>query len=168
LSIGQDFTATASAETNYDPPAPKSWVRKGTIVSPTVAGQVVDLSSHPGLDIRYVNKGYRAGGSAHRDNSGTAVVGTNFVEGVYSWTEQGSSRGTSAQLTASRLTPPARQQVAGFTMSGPARIIYIWQIQYGVKMNVDSLSRTAIPRVFTQNPTNSSQLVETASGEGTF
>ena len=36
-----------------------------------------------------------------------------------------------------------RQQDPAFTMYGPGGIKYVWQIQYGVKVNVDDLARTA-------------------------
>jgi len=178
LSIGHDFRATASSEQGYagplfsdadgnpDPPAPKAWIRKGTIVSPTVAGQIVDTISHPNLDIRFINKGYQAGGAAHRANPGPTVVGTNFVVGLYAWAEQGTNLPAGVSLTASLGLPPDRQQVAGFAMSGPAKLVYVWQIQYGIR--VSAPGREAIPRIFTPNPANSAQLLETSLGAGTF
>jgi len=64
--------------------------------------------------------------------------------------EQGTNLPAGVSLTASLGLPPDRQQVAGFAMSGPAKLVYVWQIQYGIR--VSAPGREAIPRIFTLTP----------------
>ncbi|HMO03121.1 MAG TPA: PA14 domain-containing protein [Kiritimatiellia bacterium] len=164
LVINHDFTATESIE--RDPqnnpwagplvssaagnPSPDStkihWIAKGDSVIAQIDGQVLDFS-RPGLDIRYVPKAYRARGSARGVFVGTPVYTNEFTVGQ---------------------TPPQRQQVDSFAMNDWASIEYIWQIQFGVKVNVDDASRSALPRVFRVGTgTNSAEEV-IGSLEGTF
>lgn len=63
--------------------------------------------------------------------------------------------------------PPQRQQVDAFVMDDWGSIQYIWQIQYGVKVNVDDAARAALPRVFRRNP-ETGQDEAIGSLEGTF
>ena len=78
LTITHDFTKTQSSEVvggkpwvgplasdasgNPQPPANKHWIKRGTPEIAAIDGQYVDTFSHPGLDIRYAVKGYRAYG----------------------------------------------------------------------------------------------------------
>ena len=78
LRIRQDFSKTQSQEIiagtpwagplesdaagNPDPPVSKQWVLRGSEPVVKVDGQNVDNFTHPGLDLRYVVKGYRAYG----------------------------------------------------------------------------------------------------------
>ncbi len=64
-----------------------------------------------------------------------------------------------------RQSQPQRQQVPQFTMYGPGVIRYVWQIQYGVRVNVDDPQRAALPRVYRGDK---GQWVQVGSGEGTF
>ncbi len=64
-----------------------------------------------------------------------------------------------------RQSQPQRQQVPQFTMYGPGRIRYVWQIQYGVRVNVDDPRRASLAKVFR---VNGGSAVEVGSGEGTF
>lgn len=60
---------------------------------------------------------------------------------------------------------PARQQVPQFTMYGPGVIRYVWQIQYGVRVNVDDPRRAGLPRVY---QTRGGAQVLVGTGEGVF
>lgn len=78
LTIRQDFSKTQSQEViagtpwagplasdaagNPSPPASKQWVLRGSQPVVQIDGFSVDSFSHPGLDLRYVVKGYRAYG----------------------------------------------------------------------------------------------------------
>ena len=44
---------------------------------------------------------------------------------------------------------PRRRQIRGFTMDGPGGITYVWQVQYGVRVNVDDPTRSSLPELFT-------------------
>ncbi|VGO20758.1 hypothetical protein [Pontiella sulfatireligans] len=134
---------------NPEPSVKLHWIPKGDLMTATVDGQVVDYS-HPGLAIRYVPIGRREIGT-----EGPGSVSTNpFMVGQ---------------------SPPARQQVEQFVMNGPASIEYVWQIQYGVTVNIDDVSRVSIPlvREFVSAHTNQlGKYVHSATnryfGEGTF
>lgn len=78
LTIRQDFSKTQSQEViagkpwagplasdaagNPSPPASKQWVLRGSQPVVQIDGFSIDSFSHPGLDLRYVVKGYRAYG----------------------------------------------------------------------------------------------------------
>ena len=164
LTINHDFNDTRSPE--LDPqgepwagplvsgaagnPSPDStkihWIARGDSVIAQIDGQVLDFN-RPGLDIRYVPKAYRAQGSSRGAFTEFPVFTNAFTVGQ---------------------TPPQRQQVDSFTMNSWASIEYIWQIQFGVKVNVDDPSRSSLPRVFKVNAgTNSAEEV-IGSLEGTF
>ena len=64
-----------------------------------------------------------------------------------------------------RQSQPQRQQVPQFTMYGPGVIRYVWQIQYGVRVNVDDPQRAGLPRVY---QVTGGVPVQIGSGEGTF
>jgi len=163
LLINNDFVATESDERdptgkpwagpltskaagNPDPDTTQiHWIPRGQEVLAQIDGEVLDFT-RPGLDIRYVPKGYRAEGSARGVYRATPVYVHSF--GV----EQ---------------APPQRQQVDAFVMDGWGVIEYVWQIQYGVKINVDDTSRSALPRVFKVTSVNG-QEEEIGSLEGTF
>jgi hypothetical protein len=163
LLLNHDFSATESPERdpqgnpwagplvsaasgNPTPDATKlHWIERGQEVIAQIDGQVLDFS-RPGLDIRYVPKAYRARGSAR---------------GVFLQNETHTNAFTVGQ------SPPQRQQVNSFVMDNWGSIEYIWQIQFGVRVNVDDAARSALPRVFRVSPVNGTE-VEIGSLEGTF
>lgn len=163
LTVNHDFSKTESTETdptgnpwagplisgasgNPTPDSTKThWIPKGEEVIAQIDGQVADFS-RPGLDIRHVPVKYVARGSAR---------------GVYAERDAYTNAFSVGQ------SPPQRQQVDSFTMSSWASITYIWQIQYGVRVNIDDPSRSSLPRVFQVNPGSSGE-VEIGSLEGTF
>ncbi|MDD2599339.1 MAG: hypothetical protein PHO37_08955 [Kiritimatiellae bacterium] len=111
------------------------WITRGETVIAQVDGQVLDYS-HPGLNIRYVPVGYRATGAAGLDHS--------FVVGQ---------------------SPPARQQIPEFTMAASGSIQYIWQIQYGITINTDTLEHAPLPII---RKKTGGVYVTVSTGEGTF
>ena len=137
---------SSHAAGNPSPDATKiHWILEGEEVLAQIDGQVLDFT-RPGLDIRYVPKAYLAGGSARgvfRSNP------TNLV----AFAEVGQA-------------PPPRQQVDAFVMDGWGSVQYVWQIQYGVKVNMDDLSRAALPRVY--KGTFNTGFTEIGNLEGTF
>lgn len=136
----------SSASGNPTPDATRvHWIEKGEEVVAQVDGQMLDFS-RPGLDIRYVPKAYRAKGAARGVFTQFAIYTNAFTVGQ---------------------SPPPRQQVDSFVMNGWGSIEYIWQIQFGVKVNVDDASRSALPRVFHVIPGGGAE-VEIGSLEGTF
>jgi hypothetical protein len=163
LLVSHDFSATesperdtlnnpwagplvSSASGNPSPDATKiQWITRGEEVIAQIDGQVLDFS-RPGLDIRYVPQAYRARGSAR---------------GVFLQNDTHTNAFTVGQ------SPAQRQQVNSFVMDGWGSIEYVWQIQFGVRVNVDDSARTALPRVFQQNPGGGTP-VEIGSLEGTF
>ncbi len=163
LTVNHDFTDTRSPELdesgnpwagplasgaagNPTPDTTKiQWIPRGEEVIAQIDGQVIDFS-RPGLDIRYVPKAYRARGSARG-------VFVQFPEYTNAF-PVGQS-------------PPQRQQVDSFVMNTWGSIQYVWQIQYGVKVNVDDPTRATLPRVFQINPANNNK-VAIGSLEGTF
>lgn len=139
---------TSAAAGNPSPDTTKiHWIPEGQEVLAQVDGQVVDFT-RPGLDIRYVPLGYLSQGSARGV----------FQDPLYPVYPQFFSVGQA---------PPQRQQVNAFLMDGWGIIEYVWQIQFGVKINVDDPSRSALPRVFLVTPVDG-QEVAIGSLEGTF
>jgi hypothetical protein len=181
LTVSHDFSRTESldrvggvpwagpvssaATGNPDPPAQKHWIQRGTTFIARVDGQVVD-QSRPGLAVRYVPKAFLSYGPPNRDTSSAAgdrnkrlAVGGQRVD----------IRSDTATFTSKPFivgqSPPQRQQVPEFTMHGPGGIRYVWQIQFGVQVNVDDQAKAAVPKVFTGSM---SALTEAGTGEGTF
>ncbi|WP_269526450.1 hypothetical protein [Coraliomargarita parva] len=116
---------TSKASGNPDPGVGKHWIEKDSPVVMQIDGAVEDLSSHPGLGIRYVPYGYTATGAF------------------------------AAQVHASGLfdSVASRQQLAEFSMSAPTRITYDWKLQYGVSTTTSELSAEALMVVdFLSNP----------------
>lgn len=240
LTIRQDFSKTQSQEIiagtpwagplasdaagNPSPPVSKQWVLRGSQPVVQVDGVFVDTFSHPGLDLRYVVKGYRAYGPPNKlvpasknadrlgDNgvdirtaeqgtvgsysagSGTTVilngstttpvahglVTGNTVEisgsayapynGVHQVTVISSttfsipvqfpgtggnpvSKGLWKNVTYLKMidfpTVEQRQQIEpSFSMYGPGGVTYVWQIQYGVRVTTDDLSRGSLAKVY--------------------
>lgn len=64
-----------------------------------------------------------------------------------------------------RQAQPPRQQVPQFTMYGPGVIRYVWQIQYGVRVNSDDPTRAALAKVY---QVSNGIPAEIGSGEGVF
>lgn len=163
LLVNHNFDATASPET--DPtgnpwagpltsgasgnPSPDTtkihWIEKGESVMAQIDGQVLDYT-RSGLNIRYVPVAYHAQGSS-RGVFKEFTVHTN-------WFTVGQA-------------PPQRQQVNAFVMDNWGSIDYIWQIQYGIQVNMDDASRAALPRVFRTDPGSGTE-EEVGSLEGTF
>lgn len=182
LTISQDFTRTetgvingkpwagpisSAATGNPDPPTQKHWIQRGSTYIAQVDGQVTDFSSRPGLPFRYVPKSYMAYGPPNRfTSSATGDRDKRMAKGG----QRRDIRTDPATYTLDYFTvgqtPPQRQQIAGFTMHGPAGIKYIWQIQIGVTVNVDDLAKSTAPKVFVGSSLNS--LTQFGSGEGTF
>lgn len=241
LSIKHDFSRTRSLEIiagtpwagplasdaagNPNPPVSKHWVLKGTQPVVQIDGQLVDASSHPGLDLRYVVEGYRAYGPPNRDVStlksndrkapllvdisaqqeGTVNAYATHANGtlVTSATAHGFRVGDKVEIRGSdqpayngtfnvtiinttAFTIPVpfpssngspvakglwknvtyikqfnfptveqRQQVEpAFNMDGPGGITYVWKIQYGVRVNVDDVTRTPLAKVYEITPSN--------------
>jgi len=162
LLVNHDFSRTVSDELtpNGTPwagpltseasgnPAPQAtainWIEKGQNVLAQIDGAVIDFT-RPGLDIRYVPTGYRAEGTAR----GVYTENTIY-NGVFTVGQQ----------------PPQRQQVNSFVMDSWGSITYTWQIQFGVRMNVDLAAHAALPRVFQVD--GSGQNIEIGSLEGVF
>jgi len=162
LLVNHDFSRTASDELTPSGtpwagplssqasgnPTPQAttinWIEKGQEVLAQIDGAMLDFT-RPGLDIRYVPTGYVAEGSARGVYTENPTYAGAFVVGQQ---------------------PPPRQQVNSFVMDGWGSITYRWQIQYGVRVNVDDASRAALPRVFQVNGLG--QNIEIGSLEGVF
>jgi hypothetical protein len=164
LTLKHDFALTESQEKdatgnpwagplnsdgsgNPNPEVKKHWIKRGETVIAQIDGQLVDFS-RAGLDIRYVPKGYYAG----PPNSSASAQSTSAdrADGVltpllFSWDH--SAVASVADLKVGQ-SPPQRQQVKEFTMYAPAELVYVWQIQYGVKVNVDDPTRAGLSKVF--------------------
>ncbi|WP_035610765.1 hypothetical protein [Haloferula sp. BvORR071] len=114
LTIRQDFSKTQSQEIlagkpwagplasdaagNPSPPVSKQWVLRGSQPVVQIDGFSLDSFSHPGLDLRYVVKGYRAYGPPNSLVSKTqndARLGVNGVD------IRSSKEGTIASYSAS-------------------------------------------------------------------
>ena len=179
LTMAQDFRFTACVLTNQDgnpwagpltstaegnpvPEAKKHWIGRGAQVVAAVDGAVVDLN-HPGLDVRYVCRSYSSYGPPNNNSSPSldaqAIIQNAGGSNVVAEKILTNSVGTFGSIG-------SRQQVKAFTMNRPGGIKYIWQIQYGVKINVDDLSRADAPKVFTGAA--DSMPTVAGDGEGTF
>jgi hypothetical protein len=162
LRIESDFVATQSLLTdggtnawvgpvkseatgNPLPSVKLHWMASGDLVTASVEGQVVDYT-HPGLDIRYVPTGYNKAGAPYQPGDITQEIFEPFTVGQ---------------------SPPARQQISQFTMTSPATIRYKWQIQYGVRVNVDDPARAQTPLICEVSE-DGSQNLNKYYGEGTF
>ncbi|WP_367871015.1 hypothetical protein [Luteolibacter sp. Populi] len=253
FTIRQDFSKTRSQEIiagkpwagplasdaagSPSPPVSKQWVLRGSQPVVQIDGQSIDSFSHPGLDLRYVVKGYRAygppnslktkaqndarlgiggvdirksqegtivsyaasggatllvNGKVERNPDGTTtttplahgLVSGNVIEiagsgyapynGTHAitWVSNNSftipvaspaiggdpvAKGLWKNITYvqnfSFATVEPRQQVKpNFSMYGPGGIEYIWQIQYGVRLNSDDPVRAALAKVFEVTP----------------
>ena len=163
LLVTHDFSATESPERDGQGnpwagplesaasgnPTPEAtqiqWIPKGQELIAQIDGQLLDFS-RPGLDIRYVPTGYRAQGSARSVFVQFDIHTNLFTVGQ---------------------APPSRQQVNAFVMNGWGSIEYIWQIQFGVRVNMDDTSRAALPRVY-QLPSGGGEPQEVGSLEGVY
>jgi hypothetical protein len=143
------------------PEARKHWVARGASVTAEINGAVLDLT-HPGLDVRYVPKGFRASGPpnpATVQADDAARVG-GPAEYLFAWDQ--TQVASEADLRVPQ-APPLRQQVRAFTMYGPGKITYVWQLQFGVRVNADDLARAGLPRIF-QSTNNTWLPVNTTEG----
>ncbi|MFT7514920.1 MAG: hypothetical protein ACI9QL_004145, partial [Candidatus Omnitrophota bacterium] len=149
------------------------WIPRGTEVQAQVDGQVLDFS-HPGLDIRYVPKAYAAQGSA-RGSAFDDDYYQNLLIFPFSADQQvpfGPSDAMSPVLDklpdfSFPQAPPQRQQVTEFRMNGWATITYIWQLQFGIRVNMDDASRSTFPLVIRRNK-NTQQEEVLGTIEGTY
>lgn len=114
---------TSAATGNPDPPAQKHWIQRGTTFIARIDGQVADLTSRPGLPIRYVPKAYFSYGPPNRDTSSATgdrnkrlAVGGQRVD-----IRADATTFTSKSFNVGQ-TPPQKQQVPEFTMHGPGGI----------------------------------------------
>ena len=155
---------TSQAEGNPDPPVQKHWVRKGDTVIAQVDGAVVDYS-RPGLDIRYVPSQYAAYGPPNRTTTETRDHSNRLAGKDISQDPASVSNLCFNSDCVVPQSPPQRLQVPEFTMFGPGGITYVWQIQYGVKVNVDTPAYAALPKIFTNSSTG---FVEAGNLEGVF
>ncbi len=117
----------SDAAGNPDPAVKLHWIPKGENVIANIDGQVID-NTHPGLAVRFVPIGYQAAGSAIKNRTASIFESTTYPFTV------GQS-------------PIQRQQIYDFVMDGPAEVKYIWQLQYGVTVNIDDVARTRLPLV---------------------
>ncbi len=182
LTVSHDFSKTESqdrvggkpwagpinspASGNPDPAAQKHWIQRGTTFIAKVDGQVADLFSRPGMPFRYVPKAFLSYGPPNRDkSSATGDRSKRLAVGGQGLDIRTHTNSVSATAFTVGQSPPQRQQVPEFTMHGPGGIKYVWQIQFGVSVNVDDLAKSSVPKVFTGSL---SALTEAGSGEGTF
>lgn len=187
LTIDHDFTYTVSSDVdalgapwagpltskavgNPSPEAKKHWIPRGETLASLIDGQVLDFS-RPGLDVRYVPKSYSAYGPPNRNASKSVDEQVRFSQRVDLRTNSASIESVTFDVGQS---PPERQQVpksdvvgqsSSFTMYGPAGITFKWQIQFGVRVNADDPSRSALPRVL---QLVNGAWVERHTGEGVF
>lgn len=163
LTINHNFNATESPERtetgeawagplvsgasgNPTPDTTKThWIPKGEEVIAQIDGKVIDFS-RAGLDIRYVPTGYYAWGAARGVHDELPFYTNYFTVGQ---------------------SPPQRQQVDTFTMYTWGSIEYVWQIQFGIRVNIDDPARAALTRVFRAAPSGAVS-EEVGSLEGTF
>ncbi len=150
----------SNAAGNPDPEAKKHWIPAGEQLGATIDGQVLDFS-RAGLDVRYVPMGYETYGPP---NTGTSANDDEALRAAGTDIRTNQASVAFVPFTV-RQAPTGRQAVNPFTMYGPGGIKYRWQIQFGVRVNADDLSRTGKPKIF-QRLNNSWS--EAFSGEGTF
>ncbi len=176
LIVEQDFANTISpdvdeggnpwvgpveslASGNPDPTVKKHWIKKGTTLIAQIDGQVLDYT-RPGLDVRYVPVGFTAYGPPNRD---TDLLDDSIrFTGVDISTNPANVRYFSFTVDQQ---PPGRQQISQFTMYGPGFIKYKWQLQLGVKVSMDDVALSALPRVYRMT---AGGLEVVGVGEGTF
>jgi hypothetical protein len=146
---------------NADPPAQKQWKRKGETIIAKIEGAVIS-QTHPGLSLRFVPKAYRAFGPANRDTDSTTYNSDRLNSGIDVRTDS-AFVGLFPFIVGQ--APPQYQQVPQFTMYGPAGITYVWQIQYGINMQVDDPGRAALLKIFQVSDTGDTEVGNLA---GTF
>lgn len=140
---------TTFAAGNPLPEAKKHWIARNANLTAEIDGQVIDLN-RPGLDVRFVPKGFIASGPPNRltsrddDTAAVTASGTPRAD-IFAWNNETQSAVTDLVVDQA---PPQRQQVRAFTMYGPGLITYVWQLQFGVRVNADDPSRTGLPRIF--------------------
>ena len=164
LTVRQDFTDTVAmdgavvwagpmasfAAGNPEPAVQKTWHQKNKAVIAQIDGQVVSFE-RPGLSIRYVPKAYRVYGPPNTQVSPLSV-NTDRRAGIDIRTNAAHFQ---TNIFAVGQSPPQRQQVNEFIMYAPAGVTYVWQIQFGVEVNIDDATRAGLPRIFqNQNTTN--------------
>ncbi len=156
---------TSPASGNPNPPAQKQWIQRGSTYITQIDGQVVD-TSRPGLPVRYVPKAFLSYGPPNRNtSSATGDRNKRLANGGQHIDIRTNALTLTSQSFTVGQSPPQRQQVPEFTMHGPGGIKYVWQIQFGVNVNVDDAAKASAPKVFTGSMTS---LTEAGAGEGTF
>jgi len=143
---------TSEASGNPEPSANKHWIAKDEPVIVKIDGNVVDLFTDPGLNIRTIVRGYLAYGSANPNTDNAAEDLAVFGQIPVPGGEQpdvanlsGLRDFESLNFNERRLQLP--EEGEGFTMYGPGGITFIWGLQYGVQVNTASLETTALPRI---------------------
>ena len=186
LTIENDFTRTQSLEVDSagnpwagpllseaagapDPSVKKHWIRQGDMVIATVDGQVVDYG-HPGLDVRFAPVYFTAFGPPNSSSSEGADAVNRIDLDIDISKDPGSVSTNYFYPPAmtndlAQQSPPQRQQVKQFSMYGPGGVRYHWQIQYGVKVNMDDVTRAGLPKVF---QVRANSYVPIGDMEGTF
>lgn len=169
LTVTHDFVNTQSLEKdaagnpwagplnslaagNPEPVAKKHWVKQGEMFIAAIDGQVADFS-HPGLDIRYVPTAYKAYGPPNSSATEAQDIDVRLNQQLDLSVNPASLSTTffyppAATSDLAQQAPPQRQQVPQCAMYGPGGITYIWQIQYGVKVNMDDVTRAGLAKVF--------------------
>lgn len=130
---GVDFVGPLSSKAtgNPEPAASKHWYEAGTVPVITVDNFVEDITSHPGLKIRYKVKEYEVYGLFNPNTdtvqndiarkAGTDIsTDASYVDTIVNIGSDGAEP---------RIQIPAR---SGSTLGNPSGIKFIWQLQYGV------------------------------------
>lgn len=186
LTVNHDFTHTQSLEKDSannpwagplnslaagapEPTVKKHWVKQGDMIIASLDGQVSDYT-HPGLDVRYVPVSFKAFGPPNSSSTESQDSLNRLTYKIDLSTNAGSLKTTfffppAETSSLAQQAPPQRQQVPQFAMYGPGGITYNWQIQYGVKVNVDEVTRAGLPKVF---QVDGSSYVPIGDMEGTF
>lgn len=152
---------TSDAEGNPSPQAKKNWLKKGDTIVAQVDGQVLDLS-RAGLDVRYVPVGFVASGPP---NGSTTPEADRLARNAMQPLSEAFFAFPDRSVQPPKQQPPQRQQVPQFTMFGPGSIKYVWQIQYGIRINTDDPRRASLAKVF---QTVAGVPVEIGNGDGVF
>jgi len=119
------------ASGNPLPEVQKHWIGRNESVIAEIDGEVLDLSTYPGLPVKYVVLGYNASGPP---NTLAPAVLTRSDFTAFNQIER-------------------RQQVPEFIMSGPATIEYQWELKIGIQVDTTSPLANSLARIgVTQDP----------------
>jgi len=136
---------TSLASGNPLPEVQKHWVKRNESVIAEIDGQLLDLSTYPGLPVKYLVLGYNASG---RPN--------NFAP---------DDPTQSHAIFFPR--PQTRQHVPEFVMAGPATIEYFWKLKIGIEASTTTASASLLPLVHVvQDPGGAGQTPQQSNGLG--